>query len=99
MKKRQLLYYLIEGLFLKRYDVKTFCEEFEAIFYPDIPSEELTADELRIFETLGDIVVRFSPYPDDLENYSGIYKSAADIENAVNAAYNQLVPTKNRLQG
>ena len=98
MTKRQRLYYLIEGLFLKQYDVKTFCEEFEAIFYPDSPSEELTADELRIFETLGNIVVRFSPYPDDLENYPGIYKSATDIENAVNVAYNQLVPIKNHLQ-
>jgi len=69
MTKREQLYYLLKAFMRNEYDVGTFCEAFEDIFYPDIPYEDLTSDELDLFESLAKVIVRFSPFDEDLVAY------------------------------
>ena len=90
MDKRQQLYYLLNGFVKGSYDIVSFCKAFEEIFYPDIPQGELTLFELKRFEALGDIVVRFSPFDEDLKMYPDIYKSGKEVEKAIHHAIEDL---------
>jgi len=91
MTKHQQLFYLLEAFNRGEYDVKTFCEAFEGVFYPDVPRDELTAFELSQFEALGEIVVRFSPFEEDLKAYPKVYNTETDVINAIQTAYSALV--------
>jgi len=90
MTKKEQLYYLLNAYLKKEYDVKTFCKAFEDTFYPDTPSDELTPKEYEIFEKLGEKVVRFSPFEEDLKKYPGVYFSGIDIDNAINTCLSDL---------
>ncbi|MBR3576186.1 MAG: hypothetical protein IKL42_02150, partial [Clostridia bacterium] len=83
-----------EGFIDGRYDVQTFCNTFEDIFYPDIPKDELTVFELLKFKTLGDAVVRFSPFNEDIKAYPGTYCTETEIENAIKSTYYELIACK-----
>ena len=93
MTKKQQLYYLLESFIDGRYDVQTFCHAFEDVFYPEIPKDELTAFELLKFNTLGDAVVRFSPFSEDIKAYPGTYYTEIEIENAIKSTYFELSKT------
>ena len=86
MTKKQQLYYLLEAFNRKEYDVKTFCSAFEEVFYPDVPKEELTEFELSKFEDLAKIVVRFSPFEDEIKKLPNVYYSEEDVKNAIEIA-------------
>ncbi|WP_097002361.1 magnesium and cobalt transport protein CorA [Lacrimispora amygdalina] len=91
MTKKQQLYYLLEAFNRREYDVATFCKTFEEVFYPDIPSDELTADELAQFEALAEIVVRFSPFDEDIKAYPKVYRTKVEVESAIKAAFTKLI--------
>jgi len=91
MTKKQQLYYLLEAFNHRKYDVSTFCKAFEEAFYPDIPSDELTAFELAQFEALAEIVVRFSPFDGDIKAYPKVYRTEAEVENAIQTACLNLI--------
>ena len=94
MTKRQQLYYLLEAFMRSEYDVETFCNAFEEVFYPDVPFDELTAGELLLFESLAEVVVRFSPFSEDLKTYPRVYRSEEEVKEAVNNAATKLLQKK-----
>ena len=94
MNKRQQLYYLLESFLKNEYEIQSFCDAFEKIFYPSIPGNELTPDELKLFEALGEIVTRYTPFAEDLENYPGVYKSGTDVKNAIYTIADKLKGTE-----
>lgn len=91
LTKKEQLYYLLKAYLRKEYDVQSFCQAFEDIFYPDIPFDELNSDELKIFEELGFKVVRFSSFDEDLTKYSKVYYSNKDIDSAIVESYSKLI--------
>ena len=91
MTKKQQLYYLLEAFNRREYDVATFCKAFEEVLYPDIPSDELTPIELAQFEALAEIVVRFSPFDEDLKAYPKVYRTEVEIKNAIKATFSELI--------
>jgi len=91
MTKKQQLYYLLDAFERGEYDIATFCDAFDTIFYPDIPSDELTSFELSQFEALGNVVVRFSPYEDDFKSCPGAFYTEDDVKNVIKTTYSQLV--------
>jgi hypothetical protein len=91
MTKKQQLYYLLEAFYHGKYDIATFCNAFEEVFYPDVPSDELTAFELAQFEALAEIVVRFSPFEGDIKAYPNVYRTEAEVKNAIHSTYSNLI--------
>ena len=91
MTKKQQLYNLLAAFSCNEYDVKTFCKAYEEVFYPDIPKDELNAFELSKFETLGNIVVRFSPFEEDIKKYPKTYHTEDYVRNAIKATYSELL--------
>lgn len=91
MTKKQQLYYLLKAFYHREYDVPTFCRAFEEVFYPDIPSDELTAFELAQFKSLAEVIVRFSPFDGDLKAYPKVYCTEAEVENSVRIVYANLI--------
>jgi hypothetical protein len=61
------------------------------VFYPDIPSDELTAFELAQFETLAEVVVRFSLFDEDFKAYPKVYRTEAEVENSIQIAHENLI--------
>jgi hypothetical protein len=90
MTKREQLYYLLLAFKRGKYDIPTFCEAYEGVFYPDVPRDELTHSELAVFEALGEVIVRFSPYEHDLEAYPGVHRTAKEVETAIQKASSDL---------
>ena len=90
MTKKQQLYYIVESFIDNGYDVQTFCKVFEELFYPDIPKDELSEFELSVFNYLGDVVSRYSPYNEDVKTYFGIYNSEIDVKKAIISTYKKL---------
>ena len=90
MTKKEQLYYLLLAFKRGKYDIPTFCEAYEGVFYPDVPRDELTPSELAVFEALGEVVARFSPYEDDLKTYPGAYHTAKEVETAIQKASSDL---------
>lgn len=90
MTKREQLYYLLEAFKRGEYDIPTFCIAYEHVFYPDIPYDELTHSELAVFDALGEIVARFSPYEHDLKAYPKVYRTAKEVETAIQKASSDL---------
>lgn len=91
MTKKQQLYYLLEAFSQGQYEVETFCKAFEEVFYPDVPYDELIPDELMAFEGLAEVVVRFSPFSDDLNAYPKVYRTEDEVRKAINAATDKLM--------
>ena len=94
MTKKQQLYHLLDDFQKGEYDIATFCDVFDTIFYPDIPSDELTTSELSQFEALGNIIVRFSPYEQDIQSCPGAFYTEDEVRNAIEVAYSELVLKK-----
>lgn len=90
MTKKEELYYLISAYNKGEYDIQTFCQTFEQVFYPDIPYEELTPLELDAFQKLGEKVARFSPFEEDLKKYPKVYFSGKDIDDAIKTCHLKL---------
>jgi len=90
MTKREQLYYLLEAFKRGEYDIPTFCEAYQDVFYPDIPYDELTHSEVAVFKALGELVARFSPHEDDFKAYPGFYRTAKEIEAAIQKASSDL---------
>ncbi len=91
MTKKQQLYYLLEAFSQGQYDVEKFCKAFEEVFYPDVPYDELVPDELMAFEGLAEIVVRFSPFSEDLKAYPKVYRTEDEVRKAINATADKLM--------
>ena len=94
MNKRQQLYYLLDAFVKKEYSVQSFCDVFEGVFYPDPPRDELSPRELELFEALGVIVTRYTPFPEDLEKYPAVYKNESDVKNAIYTVIDKLTATQ-----
>ena len=90
MTKREQLYYLLEAFKRGEYDIPTFCEAYEDVFYPDIPYDELTHSEVAVFKALGEIVARFSRYENDFKAYPKVYRTAEEVETAIQKASSDL---------
>lgn len=91
MTKKQQLYYLLKAFLQREYDVATFCEVFESIFYPDIPSDELTSGELAVFNSLAEVVDRFSPFDEDFTKYPNVYRNEEEVKKAIYRATDKLI--------
>ena len=60
MKEIEILWYLIYGLFVGSYSIKTFCSEFTRIYNLEIDYGDLTNDENKEFGDLCEMAGRFS---------------------------------------
>ena len=90
MSKKEQLYALLNMFLHGAYRIPVFCDAFEDIYYPDVPRQELSAKELVIFDALASIVTRFSPFPEDLSTYPGVYCTEAEVRNAILSACHSL---------
>ena len=90
MGKREQLYYLVKAFLRGEYDVCSFCSAFESVFFPDVPYDELNSNELFIFESLAEIVVRFSPFDEDLKTHLGVYQNAENVKKAIHGVADKL---------
>ena len=91
MTKKEQLYYMLKAFKLGEYDIATFCDAFEDVFYPDRPKDELTLQEWEWFNRLGDIVVRYSPYLKDTKLYPKAYYTDEEVKKAIEKAYSELI--------
>lgn len=94
MTKKQQLYYLLEAFNQGEYNVPTFCQAFEEVFYPDVPVNELTDFELKQFDALAAIVVRFSPFEEDLKAYPKVYHTVEEVKIAIRETSSKLLENK-----
>lgn len=90
MTKKAQLYYLLYAFRQGKYQVSTFCKSFEELFYPDIPKDELAEYEFVQFKFLAEIVVRFSPYQEDLNAYPGVYRTEKEVVDAIEKVWSNL---------
>jgi CRISPR/Cas system CSM-associated protein Csm2 small subunit len=63
-------------------DTQEFCSAYEHTFNFEIDQGELTDNEFRIFQTVFDEVVLYSPFEDDRARYPG-YRDEHAIRNVV----------------
>ena len=91
MTKKEELYYLLNAFKNGKYDVITFCDVFDSVFYPDVPVDELSAFELKKFEDLAKIVVRFSQYEEDHKLCPNAYFTEEEVNAAIDIAYFALI--------
>ena len=91
MTKKQQLYYLIEEFVKGNYSVKSFCQAYEDIFYPDFPKHELTSEEVSKFEFLGGVVSRFSPFDEDVKLYPNVYFTEEQVKESILNVYFELL--------
>lgn len=66
MTERESLWYLINGLNNKDYDIKTFCSEFTRIFDLELDYDELNTEERKEFYELCEMAGRFSDDKEEL---------------------------------
>lgn len=64
--------------------IPTFCESFERIYNLELDKKSLPAKEGEQLSKLFDLVVFFSPYPEELARIPN-YRSEAQIRDALNA--------------
>ena len=85
--------YLLSAYNRSQYDIRTFCQAFEQLYYPDVPLDELTSFEFEQFENLAKIVVRFSPFEEDIKAYPKVYYTEEDVKTAINTICSNLTIT------
>lgn len=96
MTAREQLFFLLKEFSEGKYTVPSFCDAFEDVFFPDIPRDELNYHEIDLFEKLGEIIARYTPYEDDLRKYPGVYKSETEVKSAIKFVLSEL--TNNSVQ-
>lgn len=67
MSEKDQLWYLIDGLLNKSYDIQTFCSEFTKIYDLETDYDMLSVDENREFGDLCEMAGRFSKNEEELE--------------------------------
>jgi len=90
MTKKQQLYYLINEYYNCNYDTVTFCNTYYDVFYPNIPTDELSEFELDEFKEIGKVVSRFSQYKEDFTNCPNAFYNEDDVKSIVEAVYKKL---------
>ena len=91
MTKKEELYYLLKAFKNGKYDVITFCDVYDSVFYPDVPVDELSAFELEKFGDLAKKVVRFSQYEIDHKLCPNAYFTEEEVSAAIDIAYFALI--------
>lgn len=67
MTEKEELWYLINGLLVGSYTIKTFCSEYTRIYNLEVDYDGLTADENKEFGDLCEMAERFSDDLDELK--------------------------------
>ena len=78
MTEIEQLWYLINGVLNRTYDIKTFCSEFTRIYDLEVDYEQLSEQENSEFGDLCKMTGRFSDNDDELK-IPNMYYSKADI--------------------
>ena len=78
MTEKEQLWYLINGVLNRTYDIKTFCSEFTRIYDLEVDYEQLSEQENSEFGDLCKMTGRFSDNDDELK-IPNMYYSKADI--------------------
>lgn len=78
MTEKEQLWYLIDKLIEKEYQVNTFCDEFTRIYDLEIEYDELSPQENQLFSELSSMTGRFSDDEEELK-ISNMYFGADDI--------------------
>ena len=78
MTEKEHLWYLINGVLNRTYDIKTFCSEFTRIYDLEVDYEQLSEQENSEFGDLCKMTGRFSDNDDELK-IPNMYYSKADI--------------------
>ena len=81
---------LLDGLISGALTTVEFCDNYERTWNFELKREELAPGEAEIFEALFDVVVLYSPYPEDRKSYPGykdegtILRSAKEARSKIN---------------
>jgi hypothetical protein len=86
---RVALLEIIDAFCADRLSVQDFCERYETTFNLEINKEELDPHARIAFQELFDVVIWYSPYPQDRREYHG-YEDEQAVKKAVLRARNQL---------
>lgn len=78
MTEKEQLWYLIDKLIEKEYQVNTFCDEFTRIYDLEIDYDELSPQENQLFSELSSMTGRFSDNEEELK-IPNMYFGADDI--------------------
>src|SRR5215207_11404691 len=70
--------------------IEAFCREFESTYNFGVSAEALTDEEERVFRSLFNVVVWYSPFPQERAEYPKHFKDEVQILEAVNHARREL---------
>ena len=87
---RAKLVMLLDGLISGSLSTSEFCENYEHTWNFELKRGELEPREAEIFNAVFDIVVWYSPYPEDRKAYPG-YKNEETILRSVHEARSKIV--------
>jgi hypothetical protein len=77
---------IIEDVISGRMSVVSFCDEFESIFNIEIDKSTLVSNDLRAFSDLFDVVVWYSPFPEERESIPNYVDDRVVLDAAKKAA-------------
>jgi hypothetical protein len=84
-KDRELLHKLLSEYLAGTLDVRRFCDNFETAFNFDVHRSSLSLTEKAAFAKLFDVVVYFSPFPEERASVPN-YKNEEEIWQAAKDA-------------
>ena len=91
MTKKEELYLLLDLYKNGRYDVGDFCNELTMILYFEKSLlSELSGLEHEIFDYLGKIANRHSPFESDFINCPGVYYTDEEVKKAIEITFTRL---------
>lgn len=90
MTNKEQLLYLIEYYHNGEYRVNDFTSQFEKIYESTITTSELSDFEDKLLKQIWDIVIYFSPYPEDRSVWKG-FTSEEAVRKKVNEIYPKLL--------
>lgn len=90
MTSKEQLLYLIEYYHNGEYRINDFTSQFEKIYDSTNTTSEFSNFEDKLLKQIWDMVIYFSPYPEDHRLWKG-YTSEEDVREKVNEIYTKLL--------
>ena len=79
MDQKDELYYLLRAFLRGEYDIRTFCDAFYDVYYPDRPIKFMDEEEFKCFDKLANVISRYTPFEDDIKACPNAFYSKNDV--------------------
>jgi hypothetical protein len=89
MAPREIAIKLMEAVRVGDMSIEKFCSEFETLFNFNWPARDSEKNHI-IFETLFDVVVYFTPFPEEKKTVYAGYRTEPEVLQAVRASLTAL---------